>query len=319
MTTRPRILLIATGGTITGVAADRSRPSHYRAGRLAADALLAAVPELAGVADVTVRQPFSLDSCEMGPDHWLQITREVAAGMADNDITGVVVTHGTDTLEESAFFVDRLIEPCKPIVMTCAMRPANALSADGPSNLMRAFEAASTAALASLGTVVVANERIHAAAWLRKGDTLALDAFDRGGSCVGRCGPVEIDTRPRLPARAPGLLAGLARLPRVDVLWIGAGSSADLLSACLERGARGLVLALPGNGTLPAAWRSAAADAIARGVPVVRASRTGGGAVGAATDDTAMLFAAGRLGPPQARVALMLAIAAGLPARHFFD
>ena len=282
------------------------------------DALLKGVPQIARLADIRVCQPFNLDSSDLGPEHWLRIAREVADAMADGSVAGVVVTHGTDTLEETAFLLDRLIEPSKPLVMTCAMRPANALSADGPSNLLRSVEAALTPTVGSLGTVVVANEHIHAAAWLRKGDTQALDAFDHVASRIGRCGPVQIDARPQLPARAPELLATLDRLPRVDVLWVGAGSDADLLRASLDRGARGVVLALPGNGTLPAAWRDAVAEALACHVPVVRASRCCTGTVGAGPADTAQSFAAGRLGPAQARIALMLAISAALPARHFF-
>ena len=316
--TTPRILLIATGGTIAGVAADPSQPAHYQAGSLDAATLLSALPGLAGIADIRLRQPFNLDSCELGPAHWLAIAREVAAGMDDAAIDGIVVTHGTDTLEETAFLLDRLFAPTKPLVLTCAMRPANALSADGPSNLTRAIEAAITPALAALGTVVVIDERIHAAAWLRKHDARALDAFGHGGSTIGRCGPIAIDFEPRVPPRIPGRIEVLGLLPRVDVLWVGPGSATDLLAAALANGACGVVLALPGNGTLPTAWRKAVDHATRRQVAVVRASRTSRGAVSAAPDDTPLLFAAGRLGPAQARAALMLAIAAQLPADHFF-
>ncbi len=314
----PRILLIATGGTIAGVADEAASTTRYQAGSLGAQALLDAVPEAFEIARFEISQPFNLDSCDLSPGHWLQLAREVAAGMADAQIDGILVSHGTDTLEETAFLLDRLIAPGKPLVLTCAMRPASAHSADGPLNLLHAVQAAAVPALGEFGTLVVVNERIHSGSWLVKRHTQALDAFDHEESAIGRCAPPRIECRRESPPRAPELLPRLGELPRVDVLWVGAGSEPDLLSSCIAHGARGLVLALPGNGSLPAAWKAAVGMALAKGVPVVRASRTGDGPVAAQAEDRGGLFRAGRLGPAQARVALMLALAAELPPQHFF-
>ncbi|MCB1954604.1 MAG: asparaginase [Rhodocyclaceae bacterium] len=314
----PRIHLIATGGTIAGVADDRASTTRYQAGSLAGHALLEAIPEVHGFARITISQPFNLDSKDLGPGHWLQLARDVAEALVDPACDAVVVTHGTDTLEESAFLLDRLFAPGKPVVLTCAMRPASAHSADGPLNLLHAVQVAASGVTRQTGVVAVINEQIHAASRLHKRHTRALDAFEGGDSVIGWSDPPSLDLGPETPARLPGLLSSLSELPRVDVLWVGAGSEPDLMASSISHGARAIVLCLPGNGSLPAVWLDAVKKALARDVIVVRSSRTGAGRVTPQPGDGPMLFASGRLTPPQARIALMLALAGQLAPAHFF-
>ncbi len=314
-----RVHLVATGGTIAGVADDPATTTRYLAGSLAGHALLESIPEAHHAASISISQPFNLDSKDFGPGHWLQLAREVTELIGEPTVDAIVVTHGTDTLEETAFLLDRLIPPGKPVVLTCAMRPASAHSADGPLNLLHAIQVAASGVTCEAGVVAVINERIHSGSWLRKAHTHAISAFDLSGSAIGWAHPPALVGARAAPRRQPELLACLDELPRVDVLWVGAGAEPDLLAASVAHGARAVVLCLPGNGSLPIAWHDAVDRATSRGIVVVRASRTGEGrVVDDADDDHRHRFAAGQLSPAQSRVALMLALAAGLPPHHFF-
>ena len=310
----PTLALIATGGTIAGAAASATDTTGYTAGALGADALLAAVPQLTAVARIRAEQPFSLDSKDMAPTHWLALGRRAQALLDDPAIDGIVITHGTDTLEETAAFLALTLASAKPVVLTAAMRPATALSADGPMNLYSAACVAAHPDSAGRGTLVSFGDAIHPALGVRKRETHRLDAF--GGASAGAIGrtdplryfaPPPVRTRPPIP-----LHPGLDELPRVDVLYIGAGTPPGLIDLMIADGARGLILALPGNGSVPAAWDAPIADAVARGIPVIRASRVGIGPVGRkALDERLGTHPAGELPASQARVALMLALACG--------
>lgn len=310
----PTIALVATGGTIAGAAASATDTVGYTAGALGADALLAAVPQLADVASVRAEQLFSLDSKDMQPAHWLTLGRRVRALLAEPAIDGIVITHGTDTLEETAAFLQLTLAAAKPVVLTAAMRPATALSADGPMNLYAAACVAAHPASAGRGTLVSFGDAIFPALGVRKCQTHRVDAFAGGSAgAIGRNDPVGyFAPPPASPAAVFDLPAELAELPRVDVLYVGAGTPPELLDLVVAHGARGIVLALPGNGSVPAAWEARLARTVAAGVPVVRASRAGHGPVGRkALDDRLGTFPAGELPASQARVALMLAIAGG--------
>ncbi|NMG43181.1 asparaginase [Aromatoleum toluvorans] len=313
----PTLALIATGGTIAGAAASATDTSGYTAGALGADALLAAVPQLADVAQMRAEQPFSLDSKDMGPAHWLTLGRRAQALLDDASIDGIVVTHGTDTLEETAAFLQLTLAGAKPVVLTAAMRPATALSADGPMNLYAATCVAAHPDSAGRGTLVSFGDAIFPALGVRKGATHRLDAFAGAtAGAIGRNDPVRYFVPPpATPGPLVTLAADLAELPRVDVLYVGAGTPPELIDLLRANGARGLVLALPGNGSLPAAWEAPVARAVATGIPVVRASRVGLGAVNRkALDDQLGTLPAGELPASQARVALTLALAAGTTA-----
>ena len=310
----PTLALIATGGTIAGAAASATDTTGYTAGALGADALLAAVPQLAGVAEIRAEQLFSLDSKDMAPAHWLVLGRRVQTLLDDDAIDGIVITHGTDTLEETAAFLALTHASAKPVVLTAAMRPATALSADGPMNLYSAACVAAHADSAGRGVLVSFGDAIYPALGVRKRETHRLDAF--GGASAGAIGRTDPLRYFAPPAAAPrpliALAPDLAELPRVDVLYIGAGTPPGLPDLLIADGARGLVLALPGNGSLPSAWEPPVTAAVARGIPVIRASRVGMGPIGRkAMDDRLGTHPAGELPASQARVALMLALAGG--------
>ncbi|MCC4114138.1 asparaginase [Aromatoleum toluclasticum] len=310
----PTLALIATGGTIAGAAASATDTTGYTAGALGADALLAAVPQLAEIAQIRAEQLFKLDSKDMEPGHWLALGRRVQALLDDDAIDGIVITHGTDTLEETAAFLQLTLAGTKPVVLTAAMRPATALSADGPMNLYNAACVAAHPDSAGRGTLVSFGEAIFPALGLRKCQTHRLDAFaGTSAGAIGRHDPVRyFAPAADAPARTFAAPADAAALPRVDVLYVGAGTPPDLVDLVVANGARGIVLALPGNGSLPAAWESPVAAAVAQGIPVIRASRAGMGAIGRKALDARLgTHPTGELPASQARVALMLALAGG--------
>jgi L-asparaginase len=282
----------------------------YQAGVLTAADLLAAIPALQGQAleTETVAQ---LDSCDMDHATWAALAARAAFHLARDEVAGVVVTHGTDTLEESAYFLHRVVVATKPVVFTAAMRPATALSPDGPQNLFDAVTVAREPGVS--GVLAVLGGRVFGAADLRKVHGYRVEAFDAGDA--GEMGAVE-DGRVRnfRPWVQPGV-AGTALLalaptdwPRVDLLTSHAGARGELLEAAVASGARGVVIAGTGNGSVHAGLLQAARRAVAAGVPVWRASRCQlGGVVGAPED---ALPSAGTLTPVQARIELMLALVA---------
>jgi L-asparaginase len=306
----PKIALLTTGGTIAGAADAASGPDGYTAGNVAAEALLAAVPQARERADIVIEPCLTLDSKNMAPNHWLTIAQTARNLIAREDVTGLVVTHGTDTLEETALFLELLLPAAKPVVVTGAMRPADAVSADGPANLLDAVRVAISPAAQGRGTLVCFAEHILPARGLRKAHATGLDAFAAQYGPVGSTRPEVRFFRP--PAPRPELLPWPdADLPRVDTVHVAAGTAPEWLGAARGLGAKGIVLALPGNGSVPDAWCEAIRALTLQGVPVVRATRCGQGFVAHRRLDVELgTLAAGRLGPAQARVALMLALAA---------
>lgn len=308
----PEIRLIATGGTIAGSAASATAVSGYAVGGVGADALLAAVPQIAEHARVHTEQPFNIDSKDMTPAHWLELLARAATALADPAIDALVITHGTDTMEETSTWLDLMLDSAKPVVLTGAMRPATALSADGPMNLYDAVRTAVHPDSAGRGVLVCFGEHIYRGLGVRKKHTGHLDAFEGIGGAIG-CTRPEIaylmaPTGRCLPAPRLNLDAAL---PRVDVLYAAAGSPPDLLHASVANGARGIVIALPGSGSTADAWIDDIAAIVNLGVPVLRASRCGDGAVSrGALDGRIGTRPAGHLSPASARVALTIALAA---------
>ena len=307
-----RIRLLTTGGTIAGVGANAGDASTYSAGCLNADGLLSALEaQRDRLPEIEARELFSIDSKDMTPAHWITLARAVVTARERADIKGVVITHGTDTLEETAWFLQLVCPPGKPIVLTAAMRPATALSADGPMNLYQAIRVANLATAAKRGVLVVMNDHILSASDVAKTHARALSAIEAPGF-----GPVgnaaDLTFHRSLPLSGAGIVE-LSRLgeslPPVEILYVAAGSDPSLLSGTCARGCAGVVLALPGNGSLPDRWRDAALEAMAQGLRVIRASRTGRGTV--SLNPASALPASGVLNPLQTRIALMLELATG--------
>jgi len=307
------VVVLGTGGTIAGTAASSASHTGYQAGALTAADLLAAVPALQGQA-IETESVAQLDSCDMDHATWALLAQRIAAHLARPEVRGVVITHGTDTLEETAYFLHRTVAAPKPVVLTAAMRPATALSADGPQNLFDAIALAREAG--AVGVLVGFGGRVFGAADLRKvhgyrveafdaGDAGALAQFEDGRLRRFRGWPEEGGDAAALLALAP------ADWPRVEIVLSHAGATGALLDAAVAQGARGIVIAGTGNGTVHASLLAAARRAVAQGVPVWRSSRCLLGGVVVGADDT--LPSAGPLTPMQARVALMLHLAGGAP------
>jgi len=301
-------VVLATGGTIAGRAARPENTLRYESAQLGVAELVGAVPALGGL-PLELEQVAQVDSKDMGPAVWTRLAERVAFHLARAEVGGIVVTHGTDTLEETAWFLHRLLAPARPVVLTAAMRPATALQADGPQNLLDAVTLARTDGARGV-MAVMAGEVFHPAG-LRKAHTTRLDAFTGGDA--GPIGRLEDGRLRRWREWPQGEALGLATLPRpgqpwprVEIVMSHAGADGRLVRALCEQGLDGLVLAGTGHGTLAADLEAAARQAQARGVQVRRASRCAAGAVLEA--DPQALPASGELGPAQARVELLLAL-----------
>jgi L-asparaginase len=315
---QPRIVVLATGGTIAGSAADATQTSGYQAGVVGVDRLLAAVPALSNIARIEAEQVASIDSKDLDVALWATLAERISALAAREDIDGIVITHGTDTLEETAYALHLMVKTAKPVVMTAAMRPSSALSADGPLNLLGAVMVAGSAAARGQGVLVAFNNRIHSARDVVKTSTYAVDAFhspEVGALGWVQDGRVEFQRAVVRPhTAATPFVAASARWPLVDIVASYAGASRIAVDALVAAGVRGIVVAGTGNGSIHASIQAALSEARARGVAVVRASRVGSGHVmrnGAAPDDALGFVSAGSLNPYKARVLLMLALAAG--------
>lgn len=253
------IVILGTGGTIAGRAVRADDVVGYRAGELSVQALIDAVPPLAGRA-IEAEQVAQLDSKDMGHATWQALARRAAFHLARPEVAGVVVTHGTDTLEETAWFLQRVLAPAKPLVLTAAMRPATALSADGPQNLLDAVTLA--AAPGAAGVLVVLAGQAHGAADVRKTHTLRTDAFgsgDAGPVALLRDGAVK-----RLREWPGGDALGLTAIARdpaawpwVAVLANHAGADGREVPALAAAGVQGFIVAGTGNGTLAAPLEAA--------------------------------------------------------------
>lgn len=276
----PRVVVVTTGGTIAG-ASSSSTGGAYTAGVLGADALLAAVPELSQVARVQAEPLFAMDSADFTDVHLLQLARRVAALAQRADVDGIVITHGTDTLEDSAYFLHLTLKTAKPVVFTAAMRPATALGADGPRNLYEAVCVAACPRAAGLGALVVMNGAIWSGRDVIKRDAAQVHAVQ---SPYGPLGWVA-DGGPRFyraPCRPHTLASAfdataIQALPPVAVVAAYGGMDATAHEALAARGVRAIVHAGWGTGTAPAALAPAWARLQAAGIWLVRTSRTGSG------------------------------------------
>ena len=288
----------------------------YRAAAFSVDALIAAVPQLATLAQIEVEQVAAIGSQDMDDATWLRLAARTQAALDTPEIAAAVITHGTDTMEETAFFLNLVVRSAKPIVLVGAMRPATAISADGPMNLYNALAVAAHSAARGRGVLVVANDEIHFAREIAKTSTTQVGTFDsghRGLAGLVNAGRLHLYAPPvrRHTLASEFTVAGVAALPRVDIVYAYAGMGRELIDAAVQAGARGLVIAGMGDGNLGAVALAAAAEAARAGVAVVRSSRAGGGVVerNIEVDDDALGFiAADELNPQKARVLLLLGL-----------
>ncbi|SAL65101.1 L-asparaginase II [Caballeronia terrestris] len=317
-TSNPRIAVLATGGTIAGQAGDASRTAGYKAGVVGVDKLLEAVPALSQVAQIHAEQIASIDSKDMSIALWIALSQRINALLAQDDVDGIVVTHGTDTLEETAYLLHLTVKSDKPVVLTAAMRPSTALSADGPLNLLNAVTVAAQKSAWKQGVLVAFNNQIHSARDVTKTSTYAVDAFrspEVGALGWVQDGRVEFQRAAVRPHTTRTPFDAQGALPAVEIVTSYAGASRAAIDAFVAAGVKGIVIAGTGNGSVHATLQQALADARKQGVAVVRSSRVGSGHVmrnGAASDDALGSVSAGTLNPYKARVLLMLALAANI-------
>jgi L-asparaginase len=312
---RPLVVILATGGTIAGEGASAERTTEYAAGVLDVNELIRSVPGLEAVARIRGEQVANIDSSHMTNDVLLKLAKRVTELSAEDAVAGVVVTHGTDTMEETAYFLNLLVPTPKPVVLTGSMRPATALSADGPLNLLNAVTVAASDAARHKGVLVVMNDEIHAARFVTKTHTTNVAAFqspDFGALGHILDGQVDISgvSVKRDTLGTEIFAIRLTDLPRVDILYAHGQDSRDLVDAAVKAGARGIIHAGMGDGMVFPETYQALKEAAAKGVVVVRASRVGRGAVAPQSTDLAdNMLASGSLNPQKARILLMLALA----------
>lgn len=312
----PNVSILATGGTIAGTGATSTTTVGYTAATVGVQALIQAVPEIARVANVSGEQVFQIASENMSDAHWLTLAKRVNVLLAQPNVDGIVITHGTDTLEETAYFLNLVVKSRKPVVLVGSMRPSTALSADGPINLYNAVNLAGNPAAAGRGVLVAMNDQIHAARDVTKANTTTADTFRAAE--LGMIGYIqggkpffyrEVTRKHTVDTEFD--VSALEALPQVDVAYAYANVGDVAVKALVAAGARGLVHAGVGNGSLPAKTRPALVAARGQGVVIVRSSRAGQGIVarnGEANDDQLDFVVADTLSPQKARILLMLAL-----------
>ena len=312
---KPHIVILATGGTIAG-SAETQTQAGYTSGQVGVDVLIAAVPQMKKLARISGEQVANVGSQDMNDAIWLKLAKRCNELLADDDVDGIVITHGTDTLEETAYFLDLVVHSKKPVVMTAAMRPSTALSADGPLNIFNAVAVAADPNAAGRGVMVVVNDDIHDARSITKTSTTDVQTFlspERGLIGVTLYGK---NTFFRYPYRlntykSEFSLDGVTELPRVDVIYVTAGVSPDMIDCAVANGAKGIVTAGVGNGNMTADALEAVKRAVKKGVVVVRSSRVTAGFTGRNVeikDDEIGTVASGDLNPAKARVLLKLVL-----------
>ena len=301
----PKVHLLGTGGTIAG----------GRSGSLGAGDLASLLPVLASVAEVSVEDFSNIGSSRMTPEMQFRLAQRVRSLFRERpDLSGIVITHGTDSLEETAFLLDLVVPAGKPVVFAAAQRPPRESDTDGPRNLMNAIRIAALPSTAGLGVLVTLNDEIHAARDVRKTHAVALNAFV--SSWVGPIGQVD-SGRVFLynrPARHLTIEAQAVE-PRVELVPLFAGSDGSAIRHAASSGARGIVVEVFGRGNVPPEAMEAVAEARSRGIVVAFSTRTGGGRVELGEDaKRAGVLSAEDLDGLKARIVLVVALGAGANA-----
>lgn len=323
---KPRIVIVATGGTIAGSAASATE-AGYQSGAVGVDILIAAVPQLKDVADVKGEQVASIGSQDMNDEVWMKLAKRVNELLASPDVDGVAITHGTDTLEETSYFLQLVVKSDKPVVMTGSMRPSTAMSADGPLNIFNAVAIAADPNARGRGVLVAIDDDVHSAHDVIKGHTTDVATFSSGeaglvgavlfGQTIWYRTPDQVHTKNSdliLPADKP--------LPRVDIIYAHANMSPDLIDSAVQNGAKGIVIAGVGDGNMTAPAIEAVKRAAAKGVVVVRSSRVNGGIVRRnieVNDDQLGTVASMELNPAKSRPLLQLALVKTTDTRKIQD
>jgi L-asparaginase len=278
--------------------------------------MIAAVPGIKDLANIKGEQISNVGSQDMSFSIWLTLAKRINELLATPAVDGIVVTHGTDTMEETAFFLNLVVKSDKPVVLVGSMRPSTAVSADGPLNIYDGVAVAADPNAKGLGVLVVMNDWIHGAHSLTKTSTTAVQTFMsplRGLVGVSTYGKNDFYNKPEWKHTTGSEfdVTNVTKLPRVDIIFASADMSPDLIDAAVANGAKGIVIAGVGNGNMNKASLEAAERAAKKGVVVVRSSRVATGAVGRnveVNDDEMGFVASDELNPQKSRILLMLAL-----------
>jgi L-asparaginase len=311
---KPNVVILATGGTIAGAAASGTQ-AGYKSGAVTIDAMVAAVPGITDLANIKGEQISNVGSQDMSFDILLKVAKRINELGKSNDVDGIVITHGTDTMEESAFFLNLTVKTDKPVVMVGSMRPSTAVSADGPLNLYNAVGVAIDPKAKGRGVMVVMNDWIHGAHSLTKTSTTAVQTFMspiRGLIGTANYGKNDFYSTPQWKhtTQSEFDISAVTQMPRVDIIFASLDMSPDLIDASAN-GAKGIVIAGVGNGNMNNASVQAAERAVKKGVVVVRSSRVVTGLVGRNVeleDDKLGFIASDELNPQKSRILLSLAL-----------
>lgn len=308
------IKVLATGGTIAGSSDSNTDTTGYKSGALGIDKVIASVPQLKDIANVTGEQVANVGSENVDNALLLKLAKRVNQLLNDDQVDGIVVTHGTDTLEETAYFLHLVVKSDKPVVVVGSMRPASAISADGPLNLYHAVKIASTKEAKGKGVMVTLNDRIASARFITKTNTTTTDSFkslEQGyiGEVAGEVVSFYNEPTRKHTAESEFDISKLKELPQVDILYGYQNDQKYVYDAAVKAGAKGIVVAAAGNGTMSTEAINGATDAVKKDVVIVRSSRAGNGIVThEKMDDEHHFVSSDSLNPQKARILLMLAL-----------
>jgi len=311
----PNVVILATGGTIAG-AAKSGAQSAYTSGQVTIDAMINAIPEVTKIANIKGEQISNVGSQDMSFEIMLKLAERINTLKDNTSVNGIVITHGTDTMEETAYFLNLVSKAKIPVVLVGSMRPSTAISADGPLNLYDAIAVAADPNAANRGVLLVMNDWIHSAQTLTKVSTTAVQTFMSPVRGLIGTTAYGVNEYYRYPHNTYGeksefTVAGVTKLPRVDIIYADADMSPDLIDASVKLGAKGIVIAGVGNGNMNKVSLDACAKASKAGVVVVRSSRVMTGNVGRnveVNDDELGLVASYDLNPQKSRILLSVAL-----------
>ena len=311
----PKIIILATGGTIAGAGASADR-AGYTAGKIPIDDLIGTIPSVKKIADITGEQVASVGSQDMTIDIWKKLAIRINEIAKNKEADGIVITHGTDTQEETAYFLDLALTTDIPVVLTGSMRASTAISADGPKNLYDAITIAANPKSKGRGVLVSFNEGIYDARDVMKLSTTKTNAFGSPNTgAVGQAydGRVEYYSKSEreVKPKRPVTITADTKLPRVDIVYMYADAPSDMIDMLIDKKVDGIVIAGVGNGNFNKAYTEAVKRAVAAGIIVCRASRTPSGRVvlhDEINDDELGTIVSDDLTPQKARILLMLGL-----------
>lgn len=311
---KSRIAILGTGGTIAGFIDSTIATTGYTAGAIDIDVLIKAVPQIRDLADISWEQIANIDSSNMCDEIWLRLAKKIAKLFAEG-IDGVVITHGTDTMEETAYFLNLTIKSDKPVVLVGAMRPSTTISADGPKNLYNAVALVANKEAKNKGVMVAINDKILSARGVVKTHSLNVDAFsspdfgDLGYIVDGKAFFYNNVTKAHTK-NAPFDVSKLTSLPKVDILYSYSNDGSGVAAKALfEHGTKGIVVAGSGAGSIHKNQKDVLKELLKKGLKVVVSSRVVAGCVAVSDSDEKLGFiSAEDLNPQKARVLLILAL-----------